>query len=189
MAATPRIARAKSNIAFLERLIRHPAVGERIDTGYLDRHLDEFLSPATLDPALVLAATVVHLLTQEHAADCNAAHTPDPLPMGLCGRLAAWAMPATVGWPSCTVSNASNHWRKAMRATTRSHGMRVSILLAGARLDGETLNLRIDGNMHRFRSTLHADNVLVHDGLQRLRLQVESVYRPLWKLPVHPNTR
>ncbi len=31
----------KSNIGFLERLVRHPAVVEgRIDTGYLDRHLD-----------------------------------------------------------------------------------------------------------------------------------------------------
>ncbi len=37
----------KSNIEFLERLVRHPAVVEgRIDTGYLDRHLDEFLPAA-----------------------------------------------------------------------------------------------------------------------------------------------
>src|SRR5690606_9369225 len=37
----------KSNIAFLERLVRHPAVVEgRIDTGYLDRHLDEFTGDA-----------------------------------------------------------------------------------------------------------------------------------------------
>ena len=35
----------KSNIGFLERLARHPAVVEgRIDTGYLDRHLEEFLT-------------------------------------------------------------------------------------------------------------------------------------------------
>src|SRR5690606_4948782 len=34
----------KSNIAFLERLVRHPAIVDAtIDTGYLDRHLDEFM--------------------------------------------------------------------------------------------------------------------------------------------------
>src|SRR3546814_1063358 len=34
----------KSNIAFLERLVRHPVVVEAsIDTGYLDRHLEDFI--------------------------------------------------------------------------------------------------------------------------------------------------
>ena len=50
----------KSNIDFLERLVRHPAVIEgRIDTGYLDRHLAEFL-PADAAPyhaTLFAAAT------------------------------------------------------------------------------------------------------------------------------------
>ena len=42
--AASEIIGPKSNIAFLERLARHPAVVEaRIDTGYLDRHLEEFL--------------------------------------------------------------------------------------------------------------------------------------------------
>ncbi len=37
----------KSNVEFLERLVRHSAVVEgRIDTGYLDRHLNEFLPAA-----------------------------------------------------------------------------------------------------------------------------------------------
>ena len=39
------IAGPKSNIEFLERLVRHPAVvNGTIDTGYLDRHLDEFMA-------------------------------------------------------------------------------------------------------------------------------------------------
>jgi 3-methylcrotonyl-CoA carboxylase alpha subunit len=176
--AACEIAGPKSNIAFLERLIRHPAVVEgRIDTGYLDRHLDEFLSPATLDPALVLAATVVHLLTQEHAADCNAAHTPDPT--------SPWA--CVDGWRLGHAGNrrlAFLHGEQRIEPLAQGYAGNYQITwdarvhtIAGARLDGETLSLRIDGNMHRFRSTLHADNVLVHDGQQRLRLQVESVYR------------
>jgi 3-methylcrotonyl-CoA carboxylase alpha subunit len=54
----------KSNIAFLERLVRHPVVIEgRIDTGYLDRHLGEFLTGDTApsDQVLFAAATTVLL--------------------------------------------------------------------------------------------------------------------------------
>ncbi|HUH90634.1 MAG TPA: acetyl-CoA carboxylase biotin carboxylase subunit, partial [Lysobacter sp.] len=70
----------KSNIPFLERLVRHPAVVEAsIDTDYLDRHLDEFM-PATdtLDTDLLLAATVARLLGQEQQARRQAAGSNDP---------------------------------------------------------------------------------------------------------------
>src|SRR5690554_3725846 len=56
----------KSNIAFLEALVRHPAIVEaRIDTGYLDRHLDEFTSAHAPDTDLLLAAATATLLDQE----------------------------------------------------------------------------------------------------------------------------
>ena len=176
--AACEIAGPKSNIAFLERLIRHPAVVEgRIDTGYLDRHLDEFLSPATLDPELVLAATVVHLLTQEDAADCNAARTPDPT--------SPWA--SVDGWRLGHASNrrlAFLHGEQRIEPLAQGHAGHYRISLgeqtfgiAGARLQGNALSLRIDGQMRHFRSTTHPRVVLVHDGRQRLRLQVESVYR------------
>lgn len=79
----------KSNVAFLERLVRHPAVIDgSIDTGYLDRHLDEFLGSArdgasnsedAFDPPF--AAAVVSLLQDESealdAARCsNDPHSP-----------------------------------------------------------------------------------------------------------------
>ena len=70
----------KSNIAFLERLIRHPVVVEaRIDTGYLDRHLDEFLTGdvAPSDHVLFAAATTV-LLHDERAIVADALHGDDP---------------------------------------------------------------------------------------------------------------
>jgi 3-methylcrotonyl-CoA carboxylase alpha subunit len=59
----------KSNVAFLERLVRHPVVIEgRIDTGYLDRHLSEFLTgdAAPSDHVLFAAATAA-LLGDENA--------------------------------------------------------------------------------------------------------------------------
>jgi len=70
----------KSNIDFLERLVRHPAVIEgRIDTGYLDRHLDEFLGAADeADPVSEIAAATAWLLHEETNAIDKAAAAGDP---------------------------------------------------------------------------------------------------------------
>ena len=70
----------KSNIDFLERLVRHPAIIEgRIDTGYLDRHLDEFLGVSDdPDPVSEAAAATAWLLQEETAAIRNAAGSTDP---------------------------------------------------------------------------------------------------------------
>ena len=70
----------KSNIAFLERLVRHPVVVEaRIDTGYLDRHLDEFLlGDAAPADNVLFAAAVAALLHDECRVDGKARHSSDP---------------------------------------------------------------------------------------------------------------
>src|SRR5690606_41191084 len=70
----------KSNVEFLERLVRHPAIVEAtIDTGYLDRHLDQFMPAAGevgVEP--LIAAAVARLLDQERRALERAAASPDP---------------------------------------------------------------------------------------------------------------
>ncbi|HJU07616.1 MAG TPA: biotin carboxylase N-terminal domain-containing protein [Rhodanobacteraceae bacterium] len=70
----------KSNIAFLERLVRHPAIGDAtIDTGYLDRHLDEFLAgDAAPSPAALFAAATAILLDEERTAREAASASVDP---------------------------------------------------------------------------------------------------------------
>ena len=70
----------KSNIDFLERLVRHPAVIEgRIDTGYLDRHLNEFLpADAPPDHATLFAAATAVLLDEEAAVPQRARASGDP---------------------------------------------------------------------------------------------------------------
>ncbi len=70
----------KSNIAFLETLSRHASVVEgRIDTGYLDRHLDEFITiDAEPPPTALLAATVAELLGAERNARKQAVASNDP---------------------------------------------------------------------------------------------------------------
>jgi len=71
----------KSNIAFLERLVRHPAIVDgTIDTGYLDRHLDEFVDAGddNVDPLQLLAAATAQLLLQEREQATQAAASSDP---------------------------------------------------------------------------------------------------------------
>ena len=69
-----------SNLGFLERLIAHPAVVEgRIDTGYLDRHLEEFTSQADQPPPAVLAAAcAMHLAAERTDALQLSARGRDP---------------------------------------------------------------------------------------------------------------
>src|SRR5690606_35203406 len=87
----------KTNIAFLEALVRHPAVVEaRIDTGYLDRHLDEFIAAAAVDePALLLAAHRVPARPGTRAARRGRGVRRPHLAVGAGRRLAAGPRRAT----------------------------------------------------------------------------------------------
>src|SRR3546814_8286357 len=68
----------KSNIAFLERLVRHPVVVEEsIDTGYLDRHLEDFIGAGD-DAGPIAAAATVPLLMDEPAPRDATARSGDP---------------------------------------------------------------------------------------------------------------
>ncbi len=169
----------KSNIAFLERLIRHPAVTEgRIDTGYLDRHLDEFLTPATQPTGLLLAAATLQLLRQEAAADAAAGTSAD--------ATSPWA--SADGWRLGHAGQRrlafadGGEARIEMTAQGHAGDYRITLTegmhtISGARLDGTALSLRIDGAMHRFQALLDGDDLLLHDGNQRLRLRAEPMYR------------
>ncbi|KRG70969.1 acetyl/propionyl/methylcrotonyl-CoA carboxylase subunit alpha [Pseudoxanthomonas dokdonensis] len=168
----------KSNIGFLERLLRHPAVVEAtIDTGYLDRHLDEFLPQAEADPALLAAAVVSHLLTEEQRARQQAATSTDPG--------SPWA--ATDGW---RLGHSHQH---PLAFLLRGEIVRVqaqgdagdyrlqwdeqSLQVEGARLTGDALSLRLQGQGKRF-TVFTADNHLsVHDGQQRLSLEAVPAYQ------------
>ena len=169
----------KSNVGFLERLVRHPAiVGGTIDTGYLDRHLDEFLAPAREDDALLVAATTLQLLRQEAAARDAASRGSDPS--------SPWA--SADGWRLGHAGTRRLAFANGGRIelTAHGHGGEYRIergdaawQVSGARLQGDALSLRLDGGMRRFRAIPDGDDVLVHDGTQRLRLRVEPVYRSL----------
>jgi 3-methylcrotonyl-CoA carboxylase alpha subunit len=180
------IAGPKSNIDFLERLARHPAVVEgTIDTGYLDRHLDEFVPPprqadVAPDADLLLAATATHLLAQEQQTRTDARASSDPT--------SPWAI--ADGWRLGHGGHRSLAFlHRGLRLELRTHGSngeyRVEGIesphgertLSGARLDGDILSLRIDGRARRFRVLEQGKQLVVHDGDQRLGLEPVAMYR------------
>ncbi|MDG2518308.1 acetyl/propionyl/methylcrotonyl-CoA carboxylase subunit alpha [Lysobacter soli] len=183
--ATCDIAGPKSNIEFLERLARHPVVVDgTIDTGYLDRHLDEFLAQADEDitERLIAGATAV-LLAQEQDTRRRAAASTDPT--------SPWAI--ADGWRlghGGHRSLAFLHGDTRVELQAQGAGGRYRIDLAGqshavegARIEADgALSLRIGGHGRRFTfelDTLADDRqrLVVHDGERRLRLLGVPMYR------------
>ncbi len=156
------IAGPKSNIAFLERLGRHPAVVEgRIDTGYLDRHLDQFVAgdarPA--ERALFAAATAALLHDENHAA----ADPADPhSPWNIAD---AWR----IGHPGKRIVALS--WREQRHEVEAwGHGGSYRLRhggaaceIRGARFDGKHLSAHFDDEASRFAVRADHVHVLLHD--------------------------
>ncbi|HEY6985425.1 MAG TPA: biotin carboxylase N-terminal domain-containing protein [Rhodanobacteraceae bacterium] len=163
----------KSNIEFLETLVRHPAVIEgRIDTGYLDRHLDEFVhaaGPASDDAVTrrLLAAATAWLLHEEHAAAHAARVSADP--SSPWSRVDGWrlghhgkrivALMDRGARREIAAHGAGGAYALAIGGATHS--------VAGAALAGGWLSAGIDGATHRWRADVDGDRVLVHDGVRR----------------------
>ncbi|MGH8075075.1 MAG: acetyl/propionyl/methylcrotonyl-CoA carboxylase subunit alpha [Lysobacter sp.] len=170
----------KSNIEFLERLVRHPAVVDAsIDTGYLDRHLDQFVPAANggIDTDLLLAATVTRLLAQEHDTRARAANSGDPT--------SPWAI--ADGWRlghgsrrSLAFGHRDQRIEVHARGSNGDYQVEVGDTIHhidGARLRDNHLSLRIGARARGFTVLDRDFNLLVHDGERRLRLQPLAMYR------------
>ena len=182
--ASCEIAGPKSNIEFLERLVRHPAVVEgTIDTGYLDRHLGEFMPPpGPPEPDLLLAAAAARLLAQEQATGDRAATSTDPT--------SPWAI--ADGWRLGHGSRRSLAFlHRGERIEVHAQGSQGQYriehqgqthVITSARLAGGALALR-NGDRGQHFAVLDtglspaSDALVVHDGRQRLRLQPVAMYQ------------
>jgi 3-methylcrotonyl-CoA carboxylase alpha subunit len=168
----------KSNIAFLERLVRHPAIVDgTIDTGYLDRHLDEFLPQPQADDTLLLGAAIATLLWQESRQRDRAATSADPT--------SPWAI--ADGWRLGHAGKrllAFLHRGERIELTAQGSDGEYRVIhrenltvVSGARLADGVLQARLDAHARRFLVQLDDTRVLVHDGERRLQLQPVGVYR------------
>jgi len=155
----------KSNIAFLERLARHPVVVEgRIDTGYLDRHLDEFLTgDAAPSDHVLFAAAAAALLDEERAVADGPGHGNDPYSPW--SRADAWR----VGHAGKRiVALSSGEQRHEIEAYGHDGDYRLrcgesACEVHGARLGGGTLSARFDGHSLRFAVQTDAERMVLHD--------------------------
>lgn len=160
--ASCEIVGPKSNIGFLERLLQHPAVVEgRIDTSYLDRHLDEFVTGATApaDAVLFAAATAVLLHEEQHA---TAAPEDPGSPWA---RADAWRVGRAGKRIVALTANGARHDLEAFGDSGNyrlQHGG-VSCQVRGAMLDGHNLSARFDGASRRIPLQVDAAHVLLHD--------------------------
>ena len=162
----------KSNIAFLERLLAHPVVrAGDIDTGYLDRHLDQFTGAADEPPLLALAAAAAMAMhaeqeaAQQQACGGNDPHSP-------------WALGD--GWRlgHATAQQLGLAWRERRidvevlgepRAFDLRHGDAAHAVAVLA-MEPRAIVLALDGDRHRVPVLRSGQEVLVHcGGRQRFR--------------------
>jgi 3-methylcrotonyl-CoA carboxylase alpha subunit len=152
----------KSNVAFLERLVRHPSVIEhRIDTGYLDRHLDEFVAGETQPEAsVVVAATVAALLQDEGQVVGDPADPHSPW-----NASDAWRI-GHAGKRIVALAVAERRHEVEARGHAGTYELQAGdakCSVENARWDGETLSARFDGEARRFDIRADDSRVLLHD--------------------------
>jgi 3-methylcrotonyl-CoA carboxylase alpha subunit len=163
----------KCNIEFLERLIRHPVVVEgRIDTGYLDAHLDEVLVATVPSQGQLAAAAVAALLHDASVERSAALAGPDPH--------SPWAL--ADGWRvghdglrTLVFMHAGERIQLLAGGTDERYRVCIgdtALAIEGARLEANgTLSVRIDGHMHRWQVDVDASRVILHDADGRLAFE------------------
>ncbi len=169
----------KSNVEFLEKLVRHPVVVEgRIDTGYLDKHLDEVLPmPQAPDIEAIALACAACLLVDEAATRSAALASNDPYsPWAIADgwRLGhAGSRKLCLGWRDLRIEVSAQGSEGNYRI--ESEGRRA--VVEDARLEGDWISLKLDGHSRRQRCRADAARVFSHDGEQRFSLQRLPAFR------------
>jgi 3-methylcrotonyl-CoA carboxylase alpha subunit len=172
------IAGPKSNIGFLEQLARHPAIVDgTIDTGYLDRHLDEFMPSDQPDASMLVAAAAAALLQQETDARQQAAASHDPTsPWAIAdGWRLGHAGQRPLAFQHRSETLALHAQGSAGRYTIEHDGKRHAV--QGVRLTGDVLSLRINEQARQFRVQHPGSRMVLHDGERRLTVEKVPVYR------------
>ncbi len=162
----------KSNIAFLERLLRHPAVIDgNIDSGYLDRALAEFL-PADdtpiADHAVLAAACLVLLDDAARAATDSLPWAPTDA-WRIDGR-AARQLHLSCRQQDFEIESCGRGGHYAIRWAEQS------LQVDGARYDGVHLLLTVEGRSLRLPAWIDGNDIELHYGEERYRFICRPSY-------------
>lgn len=166
----------KSNIEFLERLVRHPAViNAEIDTAYLDRHLDEFLpAPEATLPALARwVVATAQLLEQEQVQRNQGTDPYSPW-----GESDAWRLGhhgkrvLAFEWRGQRLELAAHGHAGQYRLDFGSEHAQVR----HARLHDGVMSLEIDSQTHRLRCHRSGVDWLVFVDERRYRIHDVPAY-------------
>ncbi len=164
-----RIEGPKSNIGFLEALIRHPAVVEgRIDTGYLDRHLDEVLRvTCNASKTQIAIAAIACILHDRDVVHATAQTGPEPD--------SPWSQ--ADGWRSggaghrlLVLQEANQRHEIHVLSSDDQHRVTVDDFeceVCDARWLGSRLSLRVATQLQSQACVVTADQVQLHDGTRR----------------------
>jgi 3-methylcrotonyl-CoA carboxylase alpha subunit len=160
--AASEIIGPKSNIGFLERLVRHPAVVEaRIDTGYLDRHLEEFLIGDVAPGDAVLFAAATAALLHDEASIRGAASDPH----SPWARADAWRI-GHAGKRIVALTSREQRYDIEAHGHAGDYQLRrgeTACEVRGARLLDDCLSARFDDESQRVPLRVDAAHVLLHD--------------------------
>ena len=170
--ADSEIVGPKSNIDFLEKLIRHRVVVDgTIDTGYLDRHLDEVLPVAEPLAAetLALAATACLLhdeaQTRRHAIASNDPGSPWAIADG-------WRL-GHAGQRRLSLGHRGERIELVAHGSGGDYVIEIGerrVTVARALFSAGRLNAEVDGHVTRQRARADAKHVFLHDGERRTSL-------------------
>lgn len=177
--AETEIIGTKSNVEFLEQLIKHEAVVRgTIDTGYLDRHLDEFLYPQSeLDINLYLSAASTALLLHEETVSKNTA-TASSDPYSPWNFSDAWRSGhhgnrlVCLGYRDERYELAAYGVQGNYKFEQNEQRCRVT----NALLQDDGLTASFDQVAYRFRVLFTDSTILIHDGERRIHFGRMSAF-------------
>jgi 3-methylcrotonyl-CoA carboxylase alpha subunit len=147
--AESRVAGVTTNLAFLRRLVAHPAMrAAELDTGFAARHAADLVPPARPAPPAALAAAALEVLL-EPAAPAAAADPHSPW-----NRRDGWRLQ---GAGSQVIVLGDGAAMRRLRLTQGAAGWRMladevpaaPVAVAGHRLPGGALQLTLDGAVQR----------------------------------------
>jgi 3-methylcrotonyl-CoA carboxylase alpha subunit len=169
----------KSNIDFLEKLVRHPRVVEgTIHTAYLDAHLEEVLpKDEPLPDAHLAMAAAAALLHDEAATLAHGQAGPDPHSPWSIGD--GWRL-GHAGERLLCFTYRSERIELHARGSGGDYRLLdagVETLIRGARFVDGRLVAEVDGRQWRMRARADAAAVTVHDGERRVRLDRVPAFR------------